>query len=100
VCGTSDPQKSLTRRTTLRWDRDLFRAFEVLACHASLGPGDFRGRTRDDDFSATNAVTWSEIDQVIRGPQCLLVVFNYDDRIAHIAKATQRVDQPRIVSRV
>ena len=53
-----------------------------------------------DDFAAMDAGAGADVDEKIRRADRLLIVLHHDHRVAEIAQALQRLQEPRIVALV
>ncbi len=61
------------------------RAPQVLARQRALVPSDLLDRPLGDDFAPVNAGAGTEVDDVIRRFDRLLVVLDHDHRVAELA---------------
>ena len=62
--------------------------------------GDFGRRSLGDDLAPVHAGARADIDDVIGGPDRVLVVLDDDHRIAQAPQAPERIEEPRIVALV
>ena len=101
VMARSQDANALVRtRLALLRDLDSPGAGQVLSGDTA-GSGDHIGiRAGRDDFAAAHAGTGTEIDEIVRGPHGLLVVFDDDDGIAHVAQPKKTSQQAFVVARM
>ena len=83
-----------------RRDRDRPLARQELAGQRSGIGGDLGRRSLGDDLAAVHAGARADVDDIIGGPDRVLVVLDHDHRIAEAAQAPERVEQPRVVALV
>ena len=83
-----------------RRDRDRPLAGQELAGQRIRIGGDLGRRSPGDDLAAMYAGAGADVDDIIGGPDRVLVVLDHDHRIAEPAQAAQRVEEPRIVALV
>ena len=83
-----------------RRDRDRPLAGQELAGQRIRIGGDLGRRSPGDDLAAVHAGAGADVDDIVGGPDRLLVVLDHDHRIAEAAQAPQRVEQPRVVALV
>ena len=76
----------------------LLLAGQILPGERSRIIHDLLRRPLRDDFAAVNAGAGSDIDDIIRGENRVLVVLDDDDAVAEIAQPPQRVEQTVIVA--
>jgi hypothetical protein len=76
------------------------RSFQTSPSFGILGPLDVAQCSGDNDFTAVDPGTRSEINDVIGAPHRLLIVLNHNERITFTAQRCQRVEQPQIITRV
>ena len=78
-------------------DRDALFSAQILSRHG-LGAGhDFLRRSGADDPSAVDAGPGADVDDMVCGRHGLFIVFDHDQRVAEVAQAVQRLQQPGIV---
>ena len=83
-----------------RRDRDDPLAGEIVAGQRIGIGGDLGRRPLGDDLAAMHAGARADVDDIIGGPDRVLVVLDHDHRVAEVAQAPQRVEQPRVVALV
>ncbi len=93
-------QPGLAGRPAVRRDFDLQAARQVLAGDAAFRFQDFFVTACNDDFPAPHAGTGTKVDDVVGGPHRVLVVFDDQHRVAHVAQPLQRRQQAAVVPRV
>ena len=99
--GTLDPHHATgVSRATLLGNADAFRAGEILAGDRTLVPEHLRHRSRGDHLAAVLAGAGAKVNEVVRGANRLLVVLDDQHRVAHVAQAHERREQPRVVALV
>jgi hypothetical protein len=81
-------------------DRDFAAAGEIGAGDRVFVLLNLIGRAFGDDVAAVNARGWAHVDDVVGGEDGFFVVFDDEHRIAEIAQADQRFEQPRVVALV
>ena len=79
-------------------DRPLAR--EIMAGQRIGVGGDLGRRPLGDDLAAMHARARADVDDIIGGPDRVLVVLDHDHRVAEVAQAPQRVEQARVVALV
>ena len=83
-----------------RRDRDRPLAGQELAGQRIRIGGDLGRRSPGDDLAAMYAGAGADVDDIIGGPDRVLVVLDHDHRIAEPAQAAQRVEEPGVVALV
>jgi hypothetical protein len=78
--------------------RDFKHAGEIVASQRILVRHDLGGGALRHDLAAVNACARAEIDDMIGGKNCVLVMFDNNNRIAEIAQPPQGVEKPCIVA--
>ena len=97
--GDGEPSLPASFPPILR-NRDLELAGQVLAGDGlGLIADGLRGAF-DHDVPAENSRAGTEINDMVRGPHGLLIVFHHDYRVAAVAEFLQRVEQTPIVTGV
>ena len=81
-----------------RRDRDLPLAGQIMAGQRIGIGGDLGRRSLGDDLAAMHAGAGADIDDIIGGPDRVLVMLDDDHRIAEAAQAPQRIEEPRVVA--
>jgi hypothetical protein len=61
---------------------------------------DFIGRALSDDFSAEDASTRADIDNVIGGTNGIVIVFDQQNGVSKISQFTENREEPCVVSRM
>ena len=89
---------SRARRLVGNRDRPLAR--EIVAGQRIGIGGDFGRRSLGDDLAPVHAGARADIDDVIGGPDRVLVVLDHDHRIAQAPQAPERIEEPRVVALV
>src|SRR5579875_599101 len=97
----SDDAQALVRARPALWrDSDLPGSGEILAGETG-GIGDNIGVGAGCyNFAAADAGTGAKIDEVVRRPHGLFIVFDHDDCIAHVTQPQQAVQQPFVIARM
>jgi hypothetical protein len=65
-----------------------------------LGRLDLPNAARSNNFASVNAGPWTEIDDVIGASHRLVIMFNNDERVTFFPQRSERIEQPKIVSRM
>ena len=101
------PRAPTTRRNRFgswRWRRDgsaiCPAPAQVLAGERGRVALDLGGRALRDDLAAVLAGPGPHVDHVVGRVDRLLVVLDHDHRVAQVAQALERVDEPRVVALV
>src|SRR5262249_47408189 len=98
--GADDPNHPFGNGPTLLGNLDLLSSRQIRSRHAVGVLYHLAVVAGGDDLTAAHAGTWAEIDDVIRGVHGVLVVFDDQDGVAHVAQALQRAQQSVVVARV
>ncbi len=83
---------------SLRRQRDLPRAGEILARQARWVAHDVRRQALGHDFAAMDSGAGPHVDDVVGGADRFVVVLDHDHRVAEIAQSLERSQQPLIVA--
>ena len=81
-------------------NRDLQSTAQILSRQTGFRFDNLRRVPLDHHFTATNARTGPEIDQVVTLTHRIFIMLDHDNRVPQITKMLKRVDQPVIVTRV
>ena len=81
-------------------DRDRPLAREIVAGQRIGIGGDFGRRSLGDDLAPVHAGARADVDDVIGGPDRILVVLDDDHRIAQAPQAPERIEEARVVALV
>src|SRR6185312_1774968 len=101
LAGADDAEFAvLGDRPALGWNGDFLRPTEILRREACRVGEHFARRSRGNDVPAANARARPEIDQVIRGPHRLFIVFDDQHGVAHVAEPFEAGEQSGVVARV
>ena len=92
--------RSGVARAALRRDRHRPLAREIMAGQRIRIGGDLGRRSLGDDLAAMHARAGADVDDIVRRPDRVLVVLDDDHRVAEVAQAPQRVEEPRVVALV
>ena len=90
---------AVVRRLALRNGDEPF-AVEILPGDRRAIAHDVVGRALRDDVAAMHAGAGADVDHIVGGLDRVLVVLDHDHRVAEVAQAPQRLEQPRIVALV
>ena len=95
------PAAALGRRlAALLGNGHLAKAREVLAGEAGAVGHDLLGRALGDDPAAMRPGARPHVDQMVGGADRVLVVLDHQHRVAEVAQAGQRLQQPVVVALV
>ena len=95
-----DAKRLAVRRAAFLRNLDPLLPGEVLPGEAARLGEHLRGRAGGDDLTAADAGAGAEVHQVVGGPHRVLVVFDHEDRVAHVAEAFEAREQAGVVARV
>ncbi len=96
-----DAQRAIPLRgRAQRGQRDLATTRQVLARERVRVVDHFLRRARGHQLAAVHAGAGAEVDHVVGGADRILVVLDDDHRVADVAQAAQRAEQPLVVALV
>ncbi len=98
MAGAPDRQVPAIRCLTHRRNRDRRPASQVSAGEAWLRPGQIGKRPLGNDLAALDPGAGPEVHQPVGRAHRVLVVFDDDHRVAHVAQPLQRGDQAVVVA--
>ncbi len=100
-------RSSLLQSCTPRSASCIPPALQSSACRDRNAPVTLRGssaisvgRAHRHDFAAAHARAGAEVDDVVGRPHRVFIVLDDDDRVAQVAQAGERGEQPLVVARV
>src|SRR5690606_37007401 len=97
---TDDLDRVSRRFAAGLWNFDLGVAPKVLCREGTIVPQEAFEVALIDEFAAILARMHADIDHVVGGTHCFLIVLDNDDRVADIAKVFEDLDESRIIPRM
>src|SRR5690606_13565514 len=94
------PQHALAGRDAPGWYLDAPSPGQVLAGERMLACDDLLGRAAHDHLAAVLAGAGAHVDDVVGGPDRVLVVLDHDHRVAQVAQVLEGADQAVVVALV
>ena len=97
-CSVDSENVVAVELAALIGDLDLQATGQVLSGQGFFVFDDLGRVPFDHHFTTTNARPWSKVDQVVRRPHRVFIVFNYHNRVTQVTQVLKGIDQAVVVT--